>query len=239
MSTQVSFRETGAELFRSYLTCSGAAVAATIPVFYGFIAKSALQAGVPMPRLTLFQLLKSGTTAGLIMGAQCTVQDEIEKICQPRLTQYGKGIATVSSASIVGAISAPFLAVFNGKTMGYSVTEALKKLSLKQAGAITVRETFFLSALSLSGPVSEKMRKRYGDYQLITLVSSFGIGVIGSILGHVPDAMLTRLQKGLSITHISQLTRGLATRAVTVGGFTALYPFFKGKIEKNMAPSFT
>ncbi|MBI3900952.1 MAG: hypothetical protein HY324_02230 [Chlamydiia bacterium] len=231
MSVNNSFFERGSGFLKTYAVSSAAGVVATVPVFYAFIIKSARQLGTPVPHLSLLQITKSSTVAGLIMGAQITLQAEIEPICKPYLTGRGVAISTLTSAMIVGAASAPILAMFNGKTMGYTMPEAIKKLTARQIGAITARETFFLSALALNDPFSKIMCAHFGDQLGVKLVSSLAISTLGSILGHIPDVALTRWQKGLQVECFSQLRRGLGARACAVSGFSTLYCFAKEKID--------
>ncbi len=63
-----------------------AASAAIIPVFRELVAKSALQQGLPLPRIKIAEGLKMGALAapnlGLIIGVQMTIQKRVEKLLQ-------------------------------------------------------------------------------------------------------------------------------------------------------------
>src|ERR1700722_1732519 len=148
-----------------YLAPPLAASAAIIPVFYGFVAKSAQQIGEPIPRMTVKEALKGGVkaapTIGAIVGTQMIAQNAVEKILVKNSGNNGKPsfVSMLASSIIVGGISAPALAVFNGQKMGCTVTESLRSLSAKQTAAIVSRETSFLFSLRISGSVSEAMKR--------------------------------------------------------------------------------
>lgn len=210
-----------------------AASISTIPVFYGYVVKSAHQMQAPIPKMTPLQILKGGMNAGLIVGAQTVVQIKVEKKCKKYFGAQGV-IPILASSIIVGSACSPILAVFNGKTMGYKISESLRKLSVKQVSAITIRETSFLGAMAISSYLNESMKGRtLEDNQGARAASSFASGVIGSFLGHIPDTLLTRWQKGLQVDNVSQLIKGAPARALTIGSFIAIYQFVKEKMEAN------
>lgn len=207
-----------------------AASLAMIPFFYGFTAKSAQQVGDSIPSMTLKEAFKGGLkaspTIGTIVGTQMVVQHLAEKALmkgdsEPDFTKM------FASAFIVGGFSAPALAIFNGQTMGQTASESISRLSARQAGAIVSRETSFLFSIRISDPVSQSMKKRYGDNKIVEYSSAFFSGAVGSLIGHPADTVLTLWQKGMKITHPSQLMRGAPIKALATGGFSSLYKFIK------------
>ncbi|NGX63283.1 MAG: hypothetical protein KR126chlam6_00691 [Candidatus Anoxychlamydiales bacterium] len=220
---------------------AGLAITFTV---YGFIAKTALQLGKKRPKITFKttdikagaaktisakQLLAEGVKAapkiGAAVGAQMLSQEWVENKVNSLINSSEKGkniISIATSSAIVGAISSPFLAAFNGQTMGYSFLKSMRMLSAKQVGVIGVRETNFIFSLRASKPLGEKM-KQYNDTKATENVASFIAGYLGSIAGHIPDTALTLFQKSRKITSLSQLMRGANTRAVAVGIFTIIY----------------
>lgn len=212
-----------------YLKPPVAAGVAIIPVFYGFIAKSAQQIDKPIPRMTVIDVLKEGSkaapTIGVIVGTQMIVQNIAEKALKKNDKDKSElpFSSMLISSAIVGGISAPALAVFNGQTMGRTVMESLMSLSLKQGASIIFRETSFLFSLRISEPVSKIMKRTSGDNKSVEYISAFATGVIGSIIGHPADTALTRWQKGMKVENYRQLIKGSPVKAVAVGGFAVLY----------------
>jgi hypothetical protein len=215
-----------------YVVPPVAASAAIVPVFYGFMAKSAQQLGNPIPRIGVLATLKEGCkaapTIGAIVGTQMIVQSIVEKALQTGSTPDFKTM--IASAIIVGTASAPALAVFNGQTMKpkeqtvkQAAVESLKSLSPKQTLAIVSRETSFLFALRISEPVAEEMKRRFGAHPAVAYGSAFMSGVIGSLVGHPADTALTLWQKGKKVENIRQLMRGGPVKAATVGSFAICY----------------
>lgn len=139
------------------------------------------------------------------------------------------------SSMIVGGISAPALAVFNGQTMGRTIGESLKSLFQKQTYAIVARETSFLFSLRVSEPVAELMERTCGKNKVVEYGSTFATGVIGSLVGHPADTALTLWQKGRQVENLSQLMRGGPMKALAVGGFSICYKTVKGLLESNVS----
>lgn len=234
MSTSVENSQASKSVWSSltpYLIPPAAAGAAVIPIFYGFMAKSALQKGQEMPHFNFRGVVtggfKASPTVGAIVGIQMVAQNAIEQGINKILPEgESKAASMVLSALIVGAISAPPLAVLNGQSMGYSPIESLKKLTIKQTGAIVGRETSFLFAIRISDPVSEAMRKQFGDHKGVVFSAAFMSGVIGSLVGHPADTALTCWQAGIKV-QARHLMCGATIRAGTVGAFSVIYKIVK------------
>ncbi len=216
-----------------YITPPLSASVAIIPVFYGFIAKSAQQASRPLPKMTCREIFKEGLkaspTIGIIVGTQLVVQQLAEKIFNGSNPSHSFR-SMLASSILVGTISAPALAIFNGQTMGCSVRESLKKLSFKQAIAIVSRETSFLFSLRISDPLSARMKQTQSN-AAIECSSAFISGAIGSIIGHPADTALTLWQQGRKIANIRELMQGSPIKALTVGGFSVFYKLTKDSLE--------
>ncbi len=180
---------------------------------------------------------RAAPTISVIVGTQMISQNLIEKGFKAIM----KGISgkedhfalMLVTSMIVGGISAPALAVFNGQTMGRTVKESLRSLSQKQTIAIVTRETSFLFSLRVSKPMSEFMEDRCGKNKAVEYGSTFAAGAIGSLVGHPADTALTLWQKGRNVENLSQLMRGGPVKALTVGGFSICYKTVKELLESN------
>lgn len=230
MVTQTNYSAKFWSSIAIYATPPAAAAFAIIPVYYGFVAKSAQQIGKPIPRMTLYEAFKGGLkaspTIGAIVGTQMIVQSVAEKMlmknseCKNNEPDFFRMFA---SALMVGSISAPALAIFNGQTMGQTAKESLRRLSAKQAGAIVSRETSFLFSIRISDPVSNAMKSVFGDNKIVEYVSAFFSGAVGSIIGHPADTALTLWQNRMKVTHARQLMWGAPMKALATGGFAMCY----------------
>src|SRR5207253_3133871 len=97
-----------------------------------FVAKSAQQMGEKIPRMPITKVitggLKAAPTVGVIVGTQMGVQKVVEKA----LTKNDPSFTSMLASSlIVGGVSAPALAAFNAQTMGRTIRESLKALSIR------------------------------------------------------------------------------------------------------------
>lgn len=225
-------------MFAPYVTPPIAAAAAIIPTFCGFVVKSAQQVGEQIPRMSVKEALKGGVraapTLGVIIGTQMVAQRAIEKALNnhSKREQPASFVTMLASAMVVGTISAPPLAVFNGQTRGHNAMKSLKELSMKKTGAIVTRETSFLFAIRISGPLGTAMRSAYGDNKAVEYSSAFVSGVIGSVIGHPADTALTLWQEGLKVVSFRRLMRGAPIKAVTVGGFSLCYKLAQEILNK-------
>jgi hypothetical protein len=198
---------------------------AIVPVFYGFIVKSAQQLQQPIPKMTAKEVFKRGwkaaPTIGGMVGTQMIGQEIFERLFNQG--HQPKFASMLASSALVGMLSVPACAVFNGQTMGRTVKESMKSLSKRQAMAIIAREASFVFSVRISGPVSEQMKNSLGDHKAVQYSSIFVSGAIGGLIGHPADTALTLSQEGVEVTHFRQLLRGASVRALTVGGFSFFY----------------
>lgn len=210
-----------------YVSPPVSAMGAIVPVFYGFIAKSALQKGLKIPFMTFKSALIAGVKAspsvGVLVGSQIITQDILERSLVRWFGNQSMSVMVVSSF-LVGAASAPSLAVFNGytNTVKKTARESLRALSIRQTLAVAALETSFLLSIRFSNPLNEYMKERCGTNRVTDVAASFISGAIGSVVGYPADTTLTRLQNNLPIKP-RDLMRGAPIKAVTLGCFTVLY----------------
>jgi hypothetical protein len=215
------------EIWNSYIAGPIAGALAIIPVFYGFEAKSDQQLGKPIRPINLKKSLIEGRNAAPIIGIQMAIQNVVEKALMKQFQNDPKErppfAAMLISSMIVGFLSTPPLAIFNGKAMGQTPMESLKALSRWQTGAIVARETSFLFSLRIIDPIKSVMKRTFGDNKATEYGSAFIGGGIGSLIGHPADTALTLWQKEMKIESLSQTMRGAPVKAITVAVFAVLY----------------
>lgn len=236
MSLRTATGPEGSNPFAAYLPYvipPVAAGASIIPVFRGFIAKSAQQLGEPVPRFSilrgLWEGVKAAPTIGMVVGTQLIIQDIAEKkLFKPPAEDEQPSLAMMVASSIfVGTLSAPGLAIFNGQSMGRSFKQSLKDLSWKQTAAIVARETSFLLSIRISDPVSEYMKEKFGDKAVVIYGSTFLSAAFGSLIGHPADTALTCWQKGIKLNSFSHAMKGGPAKGLAVGSFAVIYKVAK------------
>lgn len=207
---------------------------AVIPAIPDFGKKSCLQLGKEVEKKTFFEGMKGGLKlapmAGLLIGVQMIMQEIFEKTFAER----GKTSDLQSKAKssfVVGTCSSPIVAMFNGRTMGWTAKECWGRFTPSQAIAIAIQETLFVGGISASSEVSKVMKKNLGDYSIIDYGSAFISGAAGSLLGHPANTVLTRLQNGMEVKSLFQMKisslqgfmRGGAFKARACGIFSIGY----------------
>lgn len=207
-----------------------AASFAIVPAFRDLVAKSALQRGQTIPSMTIAEIIKggmrTGPTVGFIVGAQMISHSVVQEVLFEEKNK-GKLSSMFASAAIVGIVSAPFLAIFNGQTMGWSVRESIHKFSGKQAFAITIQEAAFVGGLSAADRLAVIMKQKFGDNKGVEYFAAFTAGASGSLAGHPANAALTRWQSGMTVDSFHQLMWGAARKARAIGIFSVAYKFGK------------
>lgn len=213
----------------SYFTPPAAAAVAIVPAYRDFAAKSDLQRGLAVTPLSYRNWFRGGVEAarpvGVLVGAQMVVQPVVERALKGESNSSGWG-ATLGSSAVVGGLSSPFVAVFNGYTMGWDWKKSLRNYTPKQAAVITVQETAFVGGLSAADKVSSFMRGIFGDNKAVDYASTFVAGASGSLAGHPANTALTRAQSGLPF-NARQCMSGGATKARGVGIFAVGYKLMK------------
>jgi hypothetical protein len=226
-----------------YVVPPVAASAAIVPAFYDMIAKSALQKGELAPSMTFKNVLNgirrgcgAAPTVGLLVGTQMILKGRVDQALVktfPHLFAEGSNQAnaglTLASSAVVGVISSPFLAVYNGKTMvpAWTVRESLSRFSLKQAGAITLQETGFVAGLAAADLVSVPMKQRLGDNKAVECLAAATSGALGSLVGHAGNTALTRWQNKMTVDSLRQLSWGSLRKARGNAVFAVVYKLAK------------
>ena len=150
-----------------------------------------------------------------------TIQKRIETALAKQLNISGLPL-TLASSAVVGFISSPILAVFNGTTMGWSVKRTLRKFTPKQGLAIMAQETAFIGGLNAADLLAKRMKPIVGDNKLVDYAAAFSAGLISSLAAHPANTAVTRLQNDLKV-HPHQLMWGASRRAPAMGLFSVLY----------------
>jgi hypothetical protein len=203
-----------------------AAAISIIPVFKMMIEKSDLQRGQFSEKITFQEALKKGfkasPTVGVIVGTQMIAQKALQ---QTLFTDYKKSeiMPSLISSAIVGVVSTPVLAIFNGQTMGLSPWKSLKRLSIRQSAAISLQEAAFVAGISAAEMVSLTMKEKIIDSPVTEYSASFVSGALGSLAGHPANTALTRWQCGMKINNISELMLGSLKKAKAIGLFSVFY----------------
>ncbi|MCB1111244.1 MAG: hypothetical protein KDK72_01110 [Chlamydiia bacterium] len=205
-----------------YISQFTAAALATVPVYYGFAVKNALQEGRSLPRLSARAYSVGVARAAPLLALQTVVQSSLQK-------KFNWG--AFGSSFIVGACSVVPMAAFNGAASGYSYRESLQRLTKRQFAALTVRDTGFLFFFALAAPLSEAAKRRWGDNATVDYSTRFTLGAVGSLIVHPADTAFTLWQQGASVDAWRHLYRGAGVRAATVGAFSCLYHLFKNSLD--------
>ena len=221
---------------KPYLVPPVAAAGAIVLPFRDFIIKSALQKGEPAPNVSFRQGIKAGLgaapTVGMIVGAQMVLQNMVETALAGESKKESLSLKFLSSA-IVGIGSAPILAVFNGKTMEWSMIESLRKFSAKQGLAIALQETAFVGGLAAADQLAGAMKEKLGDNKAVEYGAAGIAGAFGSAAGHAGNTALTRWQSGMSFS-LRQSMWGSLTKARGVGFFAVLYKLGKETLNSTV-----
>jgi hypothetical protein len=233
-----------------YVVPPVAASVAIVPASYDMIAKTAMQKGLSAPEMSLANVLigvKRGFGAapsvGVIVGTQMVLQSRVEQALVktvPNLfaddSNRAKASLTLASSAVVGGLSSPFLAVYNGKTMTppWSVHKSLSRFSLKQAGAITLQETGFVAGLAAAGLVSVPMKKVLGDNKAAEYSAAATAGALGSLAGHAGNTALTRWQNGMTVDNLRQLSWGSLRKARGNAVFAVVYKLGKEVLNSTV-----
>ncbi|MCH9612763.1 MAG: hypothetical protein S4CHLAM102_12600 [Chlamydiia bacterium] len=203
-----------------------AAGLAVILPFKQLMEKSNMQLGAKTVKVTwregITQGCKTLPTVGGLIGAQMIFQH----IVKGRMGQMGwqEGMHTdLASSAVVGLCSSPFVAVFNGGTMGWTITQSLKRFTPPIAGAIVGQETAFVGGIACADRISEIMKGALGDNKGVEYTAYYISGFAGSYVGHPFNTLLTRWQANMALESMPQLMAGSLKKGNAVGIFTILY----------------
>jgi hypothetical protein len=214
--------------YATYAVPPAAAAAGIIPAFGDMVAKSEQQKGQKVSPMSAKQAVmggcKAAPTVGAIVGSQMILQGVVERVlagdAKPTLT------STVASTAVVGMLSSPVLAVFNGQTLGWGVRESLRKFTAKQGAAISVQETAFLAGLAVGDRLAMVMQRYLGKHKAVDYTAAFATGAMGSLAGHPANTALTRWQSGMSVSR-HEMMWGSVRKARAVGTFAVGYKAVK------------
>lgn len=228
----------GWQAFLPYAVPPFAASVAIVGAFRGMVIKSARQLGQPDPRISFYEglrqgLIKGAPTVGFIVGSQMIFQKIVENKLKEMKSIEGLKLMLLSSA-IVGMVSAPPLAVYNGHTLGWGIQKSLRKFTVKQGGVITLQETAFVAGLSAADQLAVLMNRYFGESKAVDYTAAYLAGVFGSLAGHPANTALTRWQKELPIESARQLMWGAARKARAVGLFSVVFKLTKETLNSRL-----
>lgn len=204
-----------------------AAAGAIAPAYRHLKAKSELQKGLIPVRLTFWKgcgegIQKLSLSVGFIVGTQMLLQGFVEKAFTEN-NKRGGWMSMLGSSAVVGILSAPFLAVFNGQTMGWGVRESLRKFTVRQGLAISSQETAFVGGVSAADRLAVVMKSHLGDNKAVEFFAAYLAGGFGSLVGHPANTALTRWQCGLQVAGFRQAMWGALRKAHAIGLFSVFY----------------
>jgi hypothetical protein len=214
----------------------GAASFAIVPVFPQFVAKSYQQLGQPVPRMTLSEALRGGFKAVPNTVVSVGVPVIIQRLIEQGMGDSGeKSFRVLLGSSVVaGFLSSPFLACFNGHSMGWSLRKSLSRFTPKQCLAITAQETAFIVGLKATDQLAPLMKQEFGHNKVTEYGTAFIAGVIGSVVGHPANTAVTRWQNDLRVTSFRQSMLGASRRALGVGGFAVCFRIINATLNSKL-----
>lgn len=220
------FSEINSRSIIAEFVASGTAI---IPTFYGFQVKTALQTGAARPPFNLYSALAVGARkapfVGFMIGTQRILQNATDKVIERKFNTEKNVVTSIASATIIGTITTPLVAIFTGMTNEKSISASIKALTWKQMGASAWIENGFLMGMGITEPVIAKLQRRFGKHKVVDYIGAFGSGALGAAAGHAGDSALTFWQNNIKITNLFQLKKGMVVRSVAVGGYNCIYKF--------------
>lgn len=210
-----------------------AAALGIAPTFWMQMIKSRQQIG-DSTRVSFKEGALGGVRVAPLVGAIVGTQ----MICQEGVsTHVFKGAedlsATVGSATIVGILSAPLLAMYNAKTQGLSMRGALSVLSKGQVAMIAIQEGAFVAGIAGSAPLTAVSKEVFGDNLAVVKTSQYVSAAAGGGLGHFANTALTRWQASLPMS-FRAAPKGLVMRAHAIGCFNLIYQTAKEQMFKYL-----
>lgn len=212
-----------------YMALPAAAAAAIVPNFRPFAIKSALQTGVPIPRMTMIEAVKSGAkaapTIGATVGAELIVDHGVKAMLPESVSEHA---AKFMAAGVAGFLASPLYAAFTAQTRNLHPWAAMRATTKEQALATTIRETLFLASIGVAEPLARGMRAHIVDHEAMDYAAMFISGAAGSIIGHPADTYLTRITDGKVMNWSSRaMMRGSFAKAYGTGRFLLCYEMAK------------
>jgi len=202
-----------------------AASISIVPVFYGYMAKTAKQLGKPCPSVSSpefrINLVKAIPTFGAVVGVQLAAHTIVQNILFSNKEASLSSLMT--SSMIVGAVAAPPLALFNGQSANLNVKKSIQGLSVIKVLTLAARQTSFLMGMTVGDHLSRRVKLAAGDSRVAHLSCVFFSGALGSILGHPADTLVTLWQNGQKVNKFSDVWRGGLYRSMAVGSYAVIY----------------
>lgn len=209
---------------KASLCAAVAAGAGVLPGYRAMLRKTAAQTEQPIPIISWVEAVKKGTKGAPVIGAMVAIQTTVQPGLERKLAERSQNKDSLYhmfvSSTIVGTAFAPFLAVFNGQTMGWSAKESLTRFSRWQLMALIGREILTVSALAAAGKITGKKEGQVSPFDYVKI---FFTGAVSSIGSHPLDSIFTRTQCGLKVTSVRQLWFGALPKAWAAGCFFVVY----------------
>lgn len=205
----------------------------TAIVIKGFIDKTARQLEQQPTKMPIREIAKIGIKGGFFVGFQVYGQSRIEKMIKQKMGEDAGYKAMLASTALVSIFSVAPLAIFGGYSNGLTAWQSLTRLTPRQVRALVLRENSFLISMEISGPITKKMKGIFGDNWFVTFASAAVSGAAGSICGHAPDTVFTRLQKRKDVNW-RHWKLGFAERTKSLVALSVIYTFTKEAINSRI-----
>jgi len=203
-------------IFNTYVLPSFAAGVALPWAFPMLEQKSAAQTESPPPAPGGIQRgIKMAPTIAKIVGTQKIVQNGSAAFFEKQFGWTPTSFPSIFCSSLLSAAATSgFYADFNKSTL----TGKILPLTPWQRLAIISREQTFLA----TEPANRAMKENCPKNIVVETACDFASGAMGSVAGHIPDTILSRMQKGRSL-HPRHWMRGSPQRALALGIFNIVY----------------
>lgn len=225
---------------KPYAVSSFAAGVAIVPSYRDLVVKSALQQGVSAEAMTGLTKLTGGMklspSVATVVGTQMVLQEKVENLMKTHRREDDSSLSLkFASSGVVGFISSPFVAVFNGKAASVGMINTLRTFSPKQCLVITAQETAFVGGLSVADKLASILKERFGDNKAVDYTAAGLTGGLGSLAGHPFNTAVTRSQNKLPMDGFNQSffngckqsMQGSLTKARAIAIFAVAYKFTK------------
>lgn len=200
--------------------------------YFPYLQKSALATGESVQfgvRMWFNGARATAPIVTLLLGSQLVAQKGLSFAFTKEGSAPSK-TAIIASSVITGLVTVPIATALNAATLpDLSPIEAVRKMSLKEASSMGVRETGFVLTMAARDPIYRAIVPYTGEGRVIEKITAVVVTIIGSLLTQPADTIVTRMQKGLPVTW-SCLMKGSVPRALAVSGFGILYD----AIEKQL-----
>lgn len=205
-----------------YLTSAPAGAVGLVAVFRDYMVKSRQQLGEAVPNFPRKLVFEEGCKAAGPFGAVICMQMAVKGVVQPKDPKERNFGTLVGSSAVAGAVSSPFVAMVNGKSMNWTYSKSWQRFTFPVAAAITVQETCFVAGVTAQELLAPEMKKRFGDNWMVDTVTAFVGGGVGGFAGHWANTAVTRWQNDLKVER-HQLLWGAARRVRAVAVLSVIF----------------